>query len=414
MHQSGKSSAPGLYTAIKANNIKEAMGILRRDQRGINYKDEEGRTCVHVCAIWSSLEMLDQLRNYEAPLDVSDSHGKTPLHYAVGRSKDLLIAQRLIGLKVSINSKDNDGNTPLHCLVKEPSIDKKTMKKMLTMFIEHGGDFSLTNLAGNTVLHEAALGGNSDTTSLLLSLKNANIEINATNNQKCTPLHLAAGQGNKKICKKLLEAGADFHKIADGGTVEDVAYRNKHHEILTMIEKRMSDVRKNRPKQQIHARWDQTEIFVNLEMMIEAGRSDEFFDIVEDHRNSDLLSGKTIAIHSNQHLRTLLTVAAYHGIYHVAKYLIDKGADVNHPDQIGWTPLHAAACSSNDRVLDLLLAHPSIEVNCANSEKNTPLHYICKNGHIQRNHTILPELFDRLMARGVDLNYQNLKGEARE
>lgn len=56
-----------------------------------------------------------------------------------------------------------------------------------------------------------------------------------------------------------------------------------------------------------------------------------------------------------------LNGAAFHGHWRLCRYLIENGADVNHPlPDTGETPLHAALCTSDrlahDLVLEVLLA----------------------------------------------------------
>ena len=57
-----------------------------------------------------------------------------------------------------------------------------------------------------------------------------------------------------------------------------------------------------------------------------------------------------------------LNGAAFHGHWQLCQFLIEHGADVNHPlPDTGETPLHAALCTANrlahDLVINVLLAH---------------------------------------------------------
>jgi len=57
-----------------------------------------------------------------------------------------------------------------------------------------------------------------------------------------------------------------------------------------------------------------------------------------------------------------LNGAAFHGHWQLCQFLIEKGADVNHPlTETGETPLHAALCKANrpvyDHVVEILLAN---------------------------------------------------------
>ena len=51
---------------------------------------------------------------------------------------------------------------------------------------------------------------------------------------------------------------------------------------------------------------------------------------------------------------TPLMQAAYEGHLGVAELLVDKGADVNAKDKVGWTALTCAACEGHLEVVKLL------------------------------------------------------------
>ncbi len=87
-----------------------------------------------------------------------------------------------------------------------------------------------------------------------------------------------------------------------------------------------------------------------------------------------------------------LNGAAFHGHWRLCQFLIEQGADVNHPlPDTGETPLHAALCKPNrpayDHVVRILLAHganpnsvtkQSAETGCfmrdCRTKGETPLH----------------------------------------
>jgi len=67
-----------------------------------------------------------------------------------------------------------------------------------------------------------------------------------------------------------------------------------------------------------------------------------------------------------------LMAASFHGHWRLCKFLIERGADVNRPeDETGEAPLHAALCTANrlrrNLVLKVLLGHGA-NPNCATRE----------------------------------------------
>jgi len=96
-----------------------------------------------------------------------------------------------------------------------------------------------------------------------------------------------------------------------------------------------------------------------------------------------------------------LNGAAYHGHWRLCKYLLEQGADANHPmPETGETPLHAALCKTDrlvyDRVLAVLLAHganpnvatkPGVEtggfMRDCRTKGETPLHRAAAFGEVE-------------------------------
>lgn len=83
--------------------------------------------------------------------------------------------------------------------------DHKAAMEMAGVLLEKGALLASQDLEGYTPLHWAALAGNAEVTSLLISAK-ANVDASCNNGE--TPLHLAARYGHHRPCSTLLQAGA--------------------------------------------------------------------------------------------------------------------------------------------------------------------------------------------------------------
>eukprot|EP01083_Nonionella_stella_P173490 598602_1 len=53
--------------------------------------------------------------------------------------------------------------------------------------------------------------------------------------------------------------------------------------------------------------------------------------------------------------------------------------DVNKANDEGWTPLHYAASYGTPEILQIMLENPKIDVNKADNEGSTPLHCVAQD-----------------------------------
>ncbi|RCH54100.1 hypothetical protein DJ568_14560 [Mucilaginibacter hurinus] len=80
---------------------------------------------------------------------------------------------------------------------------------------------------------------------------------------------------------------------------------------------------------------------------------------------------------------TPLGLAAYFGQYEIARYLVEKGADINLPSNNGFNvfPLHSAA-AGNFTDIAVLLIENGAQVNIKQQAGVTPLHSAAQNGNV--------------------------------
>lgn len=76
-----------------------------------------------------------------------------------------------------------------------------------------------------------------------------------------------------------------------------------------------------------------------------------------------------------------LLVAAESGDLDAAQAELAAGADVNQSDDDGWSALHLSALNARTPVVEALVRHPAIDVNCRNKWKSTPLSLASAKGH---------------------------------
>ncbi|XP_057249487.1 acyl-CoA-binding domain-containing protein 2 isoform X2 [Beta vulgaris subsp. vulgaris] len=77
----------------------------------VNLKDSEGRTPLHWAVDRGHLPVLELLCSKDADMNVKDNEGQTPLHYAVVCEREA-IAEYLVKHNADVGIKDNDGVSP--------------------------------------------------------------------------------------------------------------------------------------------------------------------------------------------------------------------------------------------------------------------------------------------------------------
>ncbi len=131
---------------------------------------------------------------------------------------------------ISIDSKNYNGDTPLHLAA------KYNRTKVITLLLDRGAKIDSKNYYGNTLLHYAVYRQNLEVIQLLLD-RGANVEIK--NQHNWTPLNEAAFDGNVKIITLLLDRGGNIESHAgDGRTpLHNAACHGKVEALALLLDK---------------------------------------------------------------------------------------------------------------------------------------------------------------------------------
>lgn len=193
------------------------------------------------------------------------------LHEYIREKKNLLLEQELSKAQKYLNTKDEDGRTPLMWALSEAQ-DLETVSVVLKVAREYSKfDIDISDEAGYTALHIAASLGSSFVSQLLPF----NPTIDAKTNNRQTPLFLAvskrhldaaklllehkaspktkdirqvtilqraAAMGSEKLVALLLDAGAPVNATdINGWTALHYAYAEDHLDIARILEERGAD-----------------------------------------------------------------------------------------------------------------------------------------------------------------------------
>eukprot|EP00252_Welwitschia_mirabilis_P006979 TRINITY_DN1795_c0_g1_i2.p1 TRINITY_DN1795_c0_g1~~TRINITY_DN1795_c0_g1_i2.p1 ORF type:complete len:828 (-),score=105.40 TRINITY_DN1795_c0_g1_i2:276-2759(-) len=145
-------------------------------------------------------QLMEQLLNQGLDPNVADQMGRTPLHIAAARGFRHCVLL-LLKYGADVNSKDVHGSTPLWEAI---SGNHKSLARLLH---ENKGRLGAEN-EGN-LLCSAVQNKNR---SVLLELLKNGANVNATNTQGLTALHIAMSEGCADMVNDLLQSGADMDR----------------------------------------------------------------------------------------------------------------------------------------------------------------------------------------------------------
>ena len=244
----------------------------------------------------------------------------------------------------------------------------KAMKRHLAKGVDINAQDSTF---GGTALSSAALFGHTKIVALLLE---AGADVNAMNRDGATPLHSAAFLGQYEAAKLLLENGAEVNiRNGDGGTPLDVTEVDWETTgfiaglLKIRVEREKIEAGRAKVIELLRQHGATTNTSSVNNVLCDAVRSGDLRAVKEQ-----LINDVDINAGDSEFGVTALSWAALLDAMEIAKFLIEKGADVNAKSRDGSTPLHSAAFLGRAEIAELLI-QKGADVNPKNYRSETPL-----------------------------------------
>ncbi|XP_022723312.1 acyl-CoA-binding domain-containing protein 1-like isoform X2 [Durio zibethinus] len=140
----GSTMTKGGADNAESKDVKGPMGPVFSS---FVYEEESGNElkmdAIHAFAREGELDNLLKCIESGVSVNLLDSEGRTPLHWAVDRGH-LKITEALISRNADVNAKDNEGQTPLHYAV---VCERKDIAEFL---VKQNADKDMKDVDGNT------------------------------------------------------------------------------------------------------------------------------------------------------------------------------------------------------------------------------------------------------------------------
>ena len=316
----------GRITAEEAENIFSTFSNMERNIAFLS------------AAFYGRLDLLKVLVENKADMQVSEpTEGFTALHLSAFND-NVECASYLISCGADVNYAP-EKYTPLETACFHNSY------KVAKLLLDSGAKPNVARSTENkefsynsTPLHSAVKANAVECVQLLLSERKAS---SRNIGEECySPLHVAAEMGHLQCLKLILESEVDpnivtpdtkntaLHLAAEGGFNECLLY------LLSKGAK--PDIRNIKGQIPLHlaARVQSLDC---VEILLNVGHCNA--NSLDCDRRSPLHAGVTKALNSSE----------------ITELLISKGANVNHEDIYGYTPLHVAAINENTACVQILI-----------------------------------------------------------
>ncbi len=363
--------------------------------RGVNvnsrhYK-EYGSTPLFEAVTSGKPETVKTLLKAGANPDLYNRYWGTPMHGIVYYNsekklqpeKAYKIADLLIKSGAGTNTRNKDGETPLHNLNRYPEI--------IELLIKHGADIRGKDNKGALPIHHAAGWGKGESIKIYLDM---GIDINVRDSEGRTPLHYAIQEENNKSTLFLIEKGADMDAQdkygfltrweESSGRKWDKENRQKHGDAPIFYAFECKNREMIRTLIERGAKPDITNHVGATPMTLAAAAG--YKDIL------NLLINKRVKIDTENNYP--LHRAVNNGHTGSVEILLKNGADVNRKNENGQTPLHiitscyGTAWINRFDIIDILMKNGA-EINKRDAKGNTPLYYAVETGDIKLVDTLL-------------------------
>jgi len=321
-----------IHDIIRKNDDTGKIIQAVNDLEDVNERESgTNQTPLHIVAQTGNVEVTKALLDRGADTRAKDVKENMPIHIASFYGNDGVVELLASKDPSTVNEKNINGNTPLHCFMNGKCADSEKRNGVFNALLNNGADMSMSNNSEDSVLQLAIVNdmfdglgdfGSSIVESFVEKQCEAPEAMTHVNKRGESLLYTAAFYGKTSLVHTLCEQKSD-PSIAD-----------------------------KKGWQPLHA-------------AASRGFSDCCEELLTHGADVDAktLDGTTPAI-----------VASRDGWTEVLRTLVKYSAKLNQANNDGWRPIHAACVKGHlDAVNYLIEQRVDVNCQCTNSHKHTPL-----------------------------------------
>lgn len=258
-----------LFDLLKSHQWDEFIEIVKNDKTlDMNVRDDSNVFLLTYAVLYNQEDIVKLILTRNAKLDILDIDGRSilyiPIKYGYFNITNILLEKNKNTIGVSIvNVKDSKGNIPLHYAIHFQDI------QIFKLLLKHGANIFFSDSKGNNSLHLAVHSKNYELCKLIINhnkmivntrqsngenalhiacnfeLKNIvelllknDINVNIQDyDQEFTPLHYAINTWNLDITTAILESGKANINLQDvyGNTILHYAVIGKRIDVVSML-----------------------------------------------------------------------------------------------------------------------------------------------------------------------------------
>ena len=134
---------PDIFKACKKGNLSSVRYLIERSKVQKNIKNKNGNQLIHNAAFYGHLDIVKYLiEEQDIDINCKGNNEYAPLHCAAVSGR-LDVLEYLISKGADLNSRDHNGNTPLHSATLMKNL--KNQYEIVESLVKHGADKYLTN-----------------------------------------------------------------------------------------------------------------------------------------------------------------------------------------------------------------------------------------------------------------------------